>query len=80
MTKPSSQRRDIEPPPHSLQVLEIGPVGRALQAGTNNTQLFIHAQRPSEGFGDAAQIATALANAALAAAAAAAAGDAVVRE
>lgn len=39
-------------------------MGRALQPGTNMTQLFVHSQRASAGFGDAAQIQSALVSAA----------------
>ncbi|KAL6750838.1 Nicastrin-domain-containing protein [Haematococcus lacustris] len=47
------------------QVIEVGPLGRALQLGSNTTRLFMHSQPAGSRWGDASPLMTALQDAGL---------------
>lgn len=47
------------------QVIEVGPLGRALQLGSNTTRLFMHSQPTGGRWGDASPLLTALQDAGL---------------
>jgi len=39
-----------------MQVIELGQVGRAFDATTNSTQLFVHSQKPGAAWGDTSEV------------------------